>query len=245
MIGKNLISLVLPCRNEAKALVELLNRIPKFIDEIIVVDNLSEDATTFIAKKFKARVFEEKRHENGIGYGYALLTGMSHAKGDIIICMDGDGSYPVEKISEIIDYSENVKVDFISCNRLPVRCPQKMSKVREFGVNVLNIFVRMLFKYPIKDSLSGMWVFKKDIIPYLNLKEGGWNFSLEIKINAIMNNQINFVEYNIPYQDRVFDQSKQNLLKTGISHLLYLFKRKFFAILTVGKSKIYNPQTIT
>lgn len=227
MIGNKLVSLVLPCRNEANALVQLLNRVPKFIDEIIVVDNLSKDETILIAKKFKTLVFEEKRHKNGIGYGYALSTGIKHAKGDFIVCMDGDSSYPVEKISEIINYSQNIKIDFISCNRLPVKDSKKMSKVREFGVNILNIFVRMLYRYPIKDSLSGMWVFKKEVIEYLNLKEGGWNFSLEIKINAISFGQINFAEYNIPYQDRVFDQSKQNLLKTGFNHLFYLFKRKF------------------
>lgn len=230
------ISLILPCRNEQKAIAYLLKNTPRYIDEIIVVDNLSTDKTVSVSKKLGAQVIIEPRHDHKIGYGYALATGIKNAKGDYIICMDGDGSYPIGKISEGIKFLNKQNLNFLSCNRLPVLEHKKMSVIRNSGVKILNFCMFMLFGYPIKDCLSGMWIFKKEAVNFLDLREGGWNLSLEIKINAISNPQINFGEFHIPYKDREFDQSKQNLFKTGVTHLLYLFEKRFSFFLWYIKS---------
>lgn len=223
------ISLVLPCRNEEKALRQLLSSILKStIFEVVVVDNSSIDKTSVIAHSMGAKILTESRHKNGIGYGYALATGIKAVLGDIVVCMDGDGSYPTNVIPEIVSYLTRHGLDFISCNRLPVQQPKKMSSIRMLGVRILNFFIWLLFGYTIKDSLSGMWVFKKSSIKYLSLFEGDWNFSLEIKLNAITNPNIKFAEYHIPYHDRELNASKQKIFKTGLNHLLFLFKKRFF-----------------
>lgn len=227
MINRKKISLVIPCRNEQEALKVVLKSLPKQIDEVIVIDNLSTDNTAKIARKFGAKVLSEQNHINGIGYGYALNSGINSSSGDIIICLDGDGSYPVKEIPKIVKFLENNKFHFISCNRLPIVQLSKMSFLRMFGVHILNILFWVLYGYKIQDSLTGMWVFKREILPILNLNQGGWNFSLEIKLNAVTSKDINFSEYHIPYQDRIFDQSKQNLFKTGFEHFLFLFTNKF------------------
>lgn len=227
MYKKSKISLIFPCRDEAEAIKKTLLRVPDIVDEVIVVDNLSSDNTVDIAQLLGAKVLTEPRIKNGIGYGYALATGIRNSSGDFIVCMDGDGSYPVEKISSIIDYINRNKVDFVSCNRLPVLNPKKMSWIRMLGVRILNITIYLLYGYPIKDSLTGMWVFNKKILPYMNLYEGDWNFSLEIKLSAIHNKYIQFSEYHVPYQDRVFNQSKQSIFKTGLRHLGYLISKRF------------------
>lgn len=232
MIYNKKVSLIFPSRNEAKAITGVFKRIPKIIDEVIIVDNLSTDNTAKTAIKLGAKVLTEERHEGGIGYGFALARGIKNASGDIIVCMDCDGSYPPEKIGEVINSLIKSRIDFISCNRLPFKNKQDMSAVRMFGVWVLNIVINFLYGYPIKDSLSGMWVFKKRAIKNLALFEGGWNMSLEIKLNAIEQKDIVFCEYQIPYKDRQFDQSKQNIFKTGFMHLIFLLKRKV--------SRIYN-----
>lgn len=204
----------------------MLESMPKEIDEVIVVDNMSTDNSVAVAKKLKARVLQESRAHNGIGYGYALSCGIKAATSDIIVCMDGDGSYPVGKIKEITTFLMSKKYDFISCNRLPVLNPKKMSVIRMFGVRILNLFINILYGYPIRDSLTGMWVFKRETIPSLSLFEGGWNFSPEIKLSAITNKKIRFTEYHIPYQDRELDQSKQVIYKTGTEHFIFLFTWK-------------------
>ena len=225
MIKQYSVSLVMPCKNEGKALETVLKKLPKEIDEVIVVDNNSNDKTKDVARKYGARIFTEKRSDNhGIGYGFALQKGISQAKGTIIVCMDGDGSYPVREIPHIAKALIEKNLDFISCNRLPFKNPKKMSSIRAFGVKILNTIMWFLYGYKINDSLSGMWVFKRHSLEELNLNEGGWNLSLEIKLKAIINSSIKFSEHQISYRDRIFDLSKQSLFQTGFEHVLYLFK---------------------
>lgn len=218
---------MLPCKNEARALGEVLSRIPKGIDEIIVVDNNSKDKTENTAKAFGVKVIRETREKNGIGYGYSLATGIKKSTGDIIICMDGDGSYPINDIPKLVKIMDEKQLDFISCNRIPFKNRKNMSSMRTFGVKVLNLVFWLLYGHKIHDSLSGMWVFNRKVINNISLFEGDWNFSLEIKLNAVRNPQIRFAEHPIFYHDRIFDISKQNLLKTGIRHFLFLLKKKF------------------
>lgn len=240
MINDNSISLVMPCRNEATAIKSVFKDLPREIDEIIVVDNNSSDQTTKIAKKIGAKIIHEPRTtRSGIGYGYALQKGIERAKGDIIVCMDGDGSYPVKETPQLIKHLLNRKLDFLSCNRLPFEDPKKMSLVRSFGVRVLNSLIGVLYGYKIKDSLSGMWVFKRHVYDELRPTEGGWNFSLEIKLKTIVDSRFKFSEKQIPYHDRVFDSSKQNIFRTGMEHVVYLFslKRNLLSLAKLNRIK--------
>lgn len=237
MFKQKLVSLIIPCKNEARAIADTLMAIPGCIDEILVINNGSTDKTAAVAKQLGARVIQENRQKNGIGYGFAHMRGIQEAKGDIIVCLDGDGSYPVHKIPAIISELEKKNLDFISCNRLPFENPKKMSYIRKLGVVILNTTFGLLFSYRIQDSLSGMWVFRSNILADMPLTEGGWNFSLEIKLRAIQNKNIRFAEYHIPYHDRQFDSSKQNLFQTGFQHMLFLFTMRLLPQRNVMKVK--------
>ncbi|OGH09840.1 MAG: hypothetical protein A2152_02915 [Candidatus Levybacteria bacterium RBG_16_35_6] len=240
MIKNQAISLVMPCKNESKSLKTVLEKLPSEIDEVIVVDNNSSDKTKQVASSFAAKTLSELRYDkNGIGYGFALQKGIRGAKGNIIVCMDGDGSYPIEEVPKIVKELIKKNLDFISCNRLPVNDPKKMSVVRATGVKILNFVVWVLFGYKIKDSLTGMWVFKNYVYKQLNPIKGGWDFSLEIKLKAITNKTVRFSEYHIPYQDRILDLSKQKLFKTGFNHVLYLFRLRLNMAKKLLPSLIY------
>jgi glycosyltransferase involved in cell wall biosynthesis len=220
------LTLIFPCRNEAEGIQKLISSVPKEVDEIIVVDNCSTDKTVARARKAGAKVFIEERTDNGIGYGFALTTGINKATGDIVICMDADGSYPIHKILDAVKFQQKNKVDFVSCNRLPILNVKEMAVIRRLGVWILNTTVRLLYGYPIQDSLTGMWVFNRKAIQNFQLFEGGWNLSLEIKLHAIHDKNTSFTEFHIPYRDRIFDQSKQNLFETGFTHFVYLLTKR-------------------
>jgi glycosyltransferase involved in cell wall biosynthesis len=79
--------LVLPCRDEAAALVDLLPRVPS-IFSVIVVDNGSTDGTADVARALGARVVEESLP----GYGAAVHAGVLAADAEYLAVMDGDGS---------------------------------------------------------------------------------------------------------------------------------------------------------
>jgi glycosyltransferase involved in cell wall biosynthesis len=241
MIKNQTISLVMPCKNESRSLQTVLEKLPREIDEVIVVDNNSSDRTKEVASKFGAKILSELRYDkNGIGYGFALQKGIKEAKGNIVVCMDGDGSYPIREVPKIVKELIRSNLDFISCNRLPFKDPKKMSIVRASGVKMLNTIAWVLFGYKIKDSLTGMWVFKNYVFKQLGTREGGWDFSLEIKLKAITNDNVKFSEHHISYRDRVLDLSKQKLFQTGFNHALYLFKLRFHFAKKLVPNLIYS-----
>ncbi|MGE5042148.1 MAG: glycosyltransferase family 2 protein [Candidatus Levyibacteriota bacterium] len=224
MFQNKKVSVIIPCRNEEAALYSMLQNIPSIVDEVIVVDNGSTDNTAFIATTLGAKVIKEKKQVDGVGYGFAHQTGMKHAKGDFIVALDGDNTYPIEKIPEILAYMEKARVDFVSCARFPLSNTAAISKLRQLGVKILNLEASLLFGYHMKDVLSGMWVMRKECVRKLNAKSGEWNFSPEIKLTALMHPEIRFSEYHISHSIRYNGVSKQQIWKTGLNHMFYILE---------------------
>ena len=251
MIKGKTISLIIPCKNEEKALKKLLLQVPKYIDEVIVIDNNSSDKTRHVARQYGATVFIEKKHLNGIGYGYAHKKGLLKAKGDIVITMDGDNTYPIKSVKKIITHLIKNNLDFISCNRFPLKNKQAISIIRRLGVFILNLEASLLYGYKVKDILSGMWILKKEIIPLLKLKEGGWNLSPEIKLAALKQPQISFSEFHIDHTYRYNGESKQKIWETGLDHLKYILKRRltidnylYRIIIKITENSKFNMQLL-
>jgi glycosyltransferase involved in cell wall biosynthesis len=220
------ITLCLPCRNEAGHLKEVVKRIPKFVDEVIVISNKSKDNTVEVAKKLKLKALEDNRTIGGIGYGFAHMTGIENATGDIIVGADGDATYPIEDLAKVIDYLLDEKLDFVSCNRYPLQPGTKIPFKLRLGVNTLNTEVRLLHGIKINDILSGMWVFRKEVKNKLNLTMGDWNLSPQIKINAAKHPKIRFSEFSIAQHQRL-GESHQAHYKTGFSHLWWIFRNRW------------------
>ncbi len=220
------ISVCLPCRNEAKSLKHVLSQVPKFVDEVIVISNRSTDNTVEAASKLGVVALKDDRAIGGIGYGFAHITGIQNATGDIIVGADGDATYPLEDLPAVIDHMIDKNLDFVSCNRYPLRDGTEIPFKLKFGVWLLNTEVRLLYGHKIQDILSGMWVFKKAVRDELNVTAGDWNLSPQIKISAATNPRIAFGEYNIVQHKRL-GESHQNYFKTGLNHATWIFKNRF------------------
>jgi len=114
MYNDKKISVVVPCYNEEKGIKKVITKLPNFVDEIIVVDNNSSDHTGEVAKSLGGKVIFESRK----GYGRAYKTGLKAAQGDIIVTMDGDGTYPTLAIPYLVDVLIEEELDFISARRI-------------------------------------------------------------------------------------------------------------------------------
>lgn len=215
------ISLCLPCRNEAANLKTVVASLPTFIDEVIVISNGSTDDTARIAKALGIQIIEDNRHIDGIGYGYAHMTGIKQASGDIIVGADCDGTYPLHQLATIIDHLIDNQLNFVSCSRLPAPTDSHMPLAIKAGVMALNAEVGLLYGVKINDILSGMWLFDARIKDQLSLTMGDWNLSPQIKLNAAIDPRIAFAEYPI-VQARRGGRSHQNYLKTGWSHAKWI-----------------------
>ena len=107
--------LVLPCRDEAAALVELLPRVPDGF-AVIVVDNGSSDGTAEVARRHGATVVSEEVP----GYGAAVHAGLLAATSDHVAFMDGDGSFDPDDLLALLDDVRSGRADLAVGRRRPV-----------------------------------------------------------------------------------------------------------------------------
>jgi len=214
------ISLVVPCYNEEVGIRKLLGLpLKPLIDEIVVVDNNSQDGTHQIALSLGAKVVHEKVQ----GYGRAYKAGFKRASGDVIVTLDGDMTYPVQETPRLVKILVDENLDFISCKRFPLVNGRSMKAHSRIGNLLLTLATNALFPVRIIDSQSGMWVFRREIMNKVMLASDDMAFSEEIKIEAFMHPEIRAKECWIKYEERL-GNTKLLPLKHGMLNLLYLFK---------------------
>ena len=107
--------LILPCRDEAAALRDLLPRVPGDF-RVLVVDNGSTDGTPQVAAALGARVVTESRP----GYGAAVHAGVEAASAPYVAVMDGDGSFDPEDLLALLDDVRSGRADMAVGRRRPV-----------------------------------------------------------------------------------------------------------------------------
>ena len=222
------ISVVIPCYNEGDGIRAVMADMPKFVDEVVVVDNNSTDNTAEVAKELgTVVVFEPKQ-----GYGAAYKTGLKTAKGDIIVTMDGDANYPRNFIPVLLDMMFEEDIDFISCDRTGHK-DRPSPFLRVFGNWVWSVAMGVLFFVRVRDSQSGMWLFKRSLLDKLELTSDEMAFSEEIKIEAFTNKNIKARELPIYCKNRVGD-SKLNMWRDGFDNLFFLFKKRAMTLARSG-----------
>lgn len=216
------ITVVIPCLNEEQGIERVLRRMPAFVDQVIVVDNGSTDRTSEVARGLGAEVIREDVR----GYGRSYKRGFRDATGDIIITLDGDHSYPPDAISYLIEAFLHLEVDFLNASRFPVQDPKAMSFKHKIGNLMLSLAMSMLYFRWVRDSQSGMWVFRRSILKDMTLESDSMAFSEEIKIEALKNSRIRFREIPVQYSSRL-GEIKLNPWRDGIFNLWFLARKRF------------------
>ncbi|OGS44633.1 MAG: glycosyl transferase family 2 [Euryarchaeota archaeon RBG_13_57_23] len=221
---EGLVSVVIPTMNEEGSIGTVIDEVRKSLAsrpfEILVVDTNSKDRTREIAREKGAVVLDEPRR----GYGRAYKTGFEKASGEFIVTLDADMTYPAEDIPGLLDMLESKQLDFITTNRFARMQKGAMSAKHRFGNWVLSVTTRVLFRVKLKDSQSGMWVFRKAVLKDLEVESDGMAFSEEIKVEAFRKKRA--TEVPITYRIRV-GEVKLSSWRDGIGNLKYLFKKRF------------------
>jgi len=225
------INVILPTLNEEKGVGKTIDSINKdyfkknkWDLEIIIVDGDSKDKTRDIAKRKGAKIIIEKRK----GYGRAYKTGMSKATGDIFVTGDADATYPFDRIHLYIKQLFDEKLDFITTDRFSELKHGSMSVKHYFGNLILALTLRILYLINLRDSQSGMWIFKReslDKIQPLNKFNDGMPFSEEIKIEMFSNKKLKTKEIPSALYAREGDVKLQSFTD-GWKNLKYLFKKR-------------------
>ena len=107
-----------------------------------------------------------------------------------------------------------------------MRDRQAMSFLNKLGNLVLSLAMSILYFRWVRDSQSGMWVFRKSILKDMKLVADGMAFSEEIKIEAFKDRRIRFAEISIMYTSRL-GEIKLNPWRDGFYNLWFLIKKRF------------------
>jgi len=219
------VSVVIPTMNEEASIGAVMDSInatmsaSKYDYEVLIVD-ISKDRTREIATSKGARVVDEPRR----GYGRAYKSGFEAATGEIVATLDADCTYPAEDIPKLADMLVSEELDFITTDRFADMEEGAMSGMHRFGNKLLTMTSRVLFHVRFHDSQSGMWVFRKQCLSQLELKDDGMPFSEEIKIEAFR--KLRAKEVPIIYRKRV-GEVKLSSWKDGWKNFKFLWKKRF------------------
>jgi glycosyltransferase involved in cell wall biosynthesis len=176
------VSVVIPTLNEAENLAFVINTIPDWVNEIIVVDGCSADDTVRIAQVLRPDIkviLEPTR-----GKGAAIRAGAEAATGDILILMDGDGSMDGAEICAFRD-ALLAGADYAKGSRFVTQGGSAdITRLRRFGDWGICLIIRALFGAKYTDGTYGFKGIWKDCLEYVRIDTDGFEVELLIDIRA-------------------------------------------------------------
>jgi len=232
------LSVVIPARNEEAAIKQTIDEIraalegAKVTHEIIVVDDGSTDRTGELARAASVRVL---RHPDSGGYGKSLKDGILQAKYDLIAITDADGTYPNQRLPELVRLVVDDGFDMAVGARTG----------REYRGAFLTMPARRVFVWlgeyatgsKIPDINSGLRVFRKDLVMrHFQTIGDKFSFTTTITLAALLNGY--FVKYiPIDYYKRVgksyvrYWRDSRRSLQIIIENILFYNPLKLFLLM--------------
>ena len=217
--------MIIPTMNEGASIGAVIDEVRKALAgrdvEILTVDTNSRDRTTEIAASKGAQVLAEPRR----GYGRAYKTGFAAARGSYVLTLDADLTYPADAFPALLKPLEAGAADFVAGDRISRLSAQAMTEMHRLGNTMLNVAFRLLYGFPMHDSQSGMWAFRREILPHLQVVHDGMAFSEELKVEVIRRGY-RYLEVPIDYRPRV-GEKKIRSFSDAFENFLWLFRKRF------------------
>jgi glycosyltransferase involved in cell wall biosynthesis len=214
-------SLIIPALNEADCLGQLLADVPDdLVHQVIVVDNGSTDNTPEVARVAGALVVEEPRR----GYGFACAAGAVAAEGDVLVFMDGDGSFVPSELENLLNPIAQDKAELV----LGARALQDsqldfMPPHQRFGNRLFAWLLRRRYGLVLTD-LGPYRAIKRELLLALDMQELTYGWPLEMIIKAARKHK-RILELPVSYRPRSAGQSKVSGTLRGTVLSAYRFFR--------------------
>jgi len=229
--NQNIIKVIIPAYNEEDSIAKVIKDLPPFVDEIIVVNNNSTDATAKNAKEAGATVLTELKS----GYGNACLKGIEYIKQqkkdtDIVVFLDGDYSDYPEELTKIVAPMIEKNIDFVIGSRVKkLREKGAMQPQQIFGNWLATSLMALFFKSKFTD-LGPFRAIKFDTLMRLQMEDPtyGWTVEMQLKI---LKQKFTYEEIAVKYRNRIGVSKVSGTLKgsifAGIEILTWIIKYSF------------------
>ena len=196
------ISVVIPAYNEENAIANVIAEIPPIINEIVVVNNNSTDATVAVAQAAGATVLTE----NNKGYGYACLKGLAYLKAgntpDIVVFLDGDYSDFPKELNLLVQPIIDNKVDFVVGARVKEKREEgSLTPQQIFGNWLACYLMRLLFKSEFTD-LGPFRAIRWETLEALEMGDKTYGWTVEMQLKALRQ-KIPYQEIPVSYKKRI------------------------------------------
>ncbi|MEU6174168.1 glycosyltransferase family 2 protein [Streptantibioticus parmotrematis] len=177
------VSLVIPAHNEARNVPWVFNQIPSCVDEVILVDGGSDDATVRMAAHCLPTV--RSIQQDGPGKGAALRTGFRAATGEYVVMMDADGSMWPGEIPHYLHFLDN-GYDFVKGSRFIAGGGSlDLTRVRSLGNQLLLTVVNRVYHATLTDLCYGFCAFRRSFLDELDPRSAGFEIEAELIAHAL------------------------------------------------------------
>ncbi len=220
----------IPAYNEAATVGDVVTAARKHADEVLVVDDGSDDETVEQAKQAGARVAP---HEQNEGYGASLGTIFRYAyvrDAEHLVLLDADGQHDEDDIPDLVRAQQETGAQVVIGSRFEGTQPPDMPAYRRFGLAVINLLVglglRVGYSYPsVSDTQCGFRTYDSEAITALaNTADigSGMGASLDVLFTAAQEGyDVAEVPTEVDYD--VDDASTRHPVRHGVDLILSLF----------------------
>ncbi|MFN5059319.1 MAG: glycosyltransferase family 2 protein [Chloroflexota bacterium] len=226
-----LLSVIMPCYNEAESLPLILAKVRAvpIAKEIIVVDDCSSDNTPAVlaAELLNDPHMRVVRHDRNRGKGAAVRTGIAQASGDIVIIQDADLEYDPNDYHEVVGPIMDGRVDVVFGSRFMGR-HTGMYFWNALGNKFLTFLTNFLFNCWISDMETCYKAFRADIIKNIPLESNDFRIEPEITAKILLRKH-RIYEVPVSYIGRTYEEGKKMKPSQGFWAIWALFKYRFFA----------------
>ncbi len=228
------VSIIIPVYDEEKSIILVLKEIEDVMNrsrlsyEIIVVNDGSTDKTMQVLKSGRSNI-KVVNHRINRGYGASLKTGICNAQHEIVVITDADGTYPNERIPELVNYIKDYDMVVGARTGASVKVPL----IRKPAKWIINRLANYLTGVKIPDLNSGLRVMKKTIVnKFVRLLPDRFSFTATITLAMLTNGyQVKYIP--VDYHVRI-GQSKIKPIRDTLN----------FIQLIVRTAMYFNPLKI-
>jgi glycosyltransferase involved in cell wall biosynthesis len=223
------LSVIIPVYNEVESIQTILKRVQdtKLVHEIVIVDDGSKDGTRDVLKELDGKDgLRVILHEKNQGKGAAVRTGMSAAKGDVLLIQDADLEYDPRDYPELLKPIEEGLADVVYGSRFLGRAHRVTMFWHMVANKSLTLLTNILYDTILTDMETGYKVFRREVIEGMVIRANSFNFEPEFTAK-ILKRKYRIFEVPITFNPRDYSQGKKIKLHDAFEAVWALIKYRF------------------